>query len=120
MQEALSVIKPLASLSTKTWVLRATGKERMLEGKGMVQLMHAVEQISKPYLNIQRYKGLGEMNPDQLWETSMDVSRRTLLSVTIEDALKADAWFTTLMGDDVSGRKQYIEEYGHFVKNLDV
>ena len=71
-------------------------------------------------MNIQRYKGLGEMNPEQLWETSMNAETRTLLKVTIEDALEADAWFTTLMGEDVAGRKQYISEYGHFVKNLDV
>ena len=71
-------------------------------------------------MNIQRYKGLGEMNPDQLWETSMDSSTRSLLKVAIEDALEADHWFTTLMGEDVKGRKEFIEDYGQFVKNLDV
>ncbi len=71
-------------------------------------------------MSIQRYKGLGEMNPDQLGETAMEPTTRSLLQVTIQDALEADGWFTTLMGDDVSGRRNYIEEYGHFVKNLDV
>jgi DNA gyrase subunit B len=60
------------------------------------------------------------MNPEQLWETSMDHKVRSLLRVSIEDALEADRWFTTLMGDDVSGRKDYIERFGQFAKNLDV
>jgi DNA gyrase subunit B len=60
------------------------------------------------------------MNPEQLWETSMDQTKRALSQVKIEDALAADSWFATLMGDDVSGRKDYIEKYGHFVKNLDI
>ena len=57
---------------------------------------------------------------EQLRETSIDNKTRRLLQVTIEDALEADRWFTTLMGDDVKGRKEYIEQYGQFVKNLDV
>jgi DNA gyrase subunit B len=71
-------------------------------------------------MTIQRYKGLGEMNPDQLGETAMDVNTRSLLQVTIEDALAADTWFATLMGDDVGGRRDYIKTYGQFVKNLDI
>jgi len=59
------------------------------------------------------------MNPDQLWETAMDPKNRSLLQVNIEDAVSADAWFTTLMGEDVAGRKEYIEEYGHFA-NVDI
>lgn len=120
LQTLHSLIKPLARLETDQWTLKITDKERAVDGKGIVHLLNAVSLISKPYLHIQRYKGLGEMNADQLWETSMDKKTRRLLKVKIEDALKADAWFTTLMGDDVSGRKQYIEEFGHFVKNLDV
>ena len=60
------------------------------------------------------------MNPEQLWETAMDKKTRELLRVNIEDAVEADSWFATLMGDDVKGRKTYIEEYGQFAKNLDV
>jgi len=102
------------------WTLSIIGKDRSLENNGIVPLVRALSQISKPYMNIQRYKGLGEMNPDQLWETSMNAKTRTILRVSIEDALEADRWFTTLMGDDVQGRKEYIEEFGQFVKNLDV
>jgi len=119
-KELIPLLAPLDPVKNNPWLLQIIGKERNLQAQGVIPLINAIEQISKPYLNIQRYKGLGEMNPEQLWETSMDSSSRTLLKVTIEDALKADEWFNTLMGDDVGGRKDYIEEFGHFVKHLDV
>ena len=87
---------------------------------GLRDVLHAVEDEGRHGMTIQRYKGLGEMNPAQLWETTMDPQRRTVLKVTQEDAVRSDELFTTLMGEAVDPRKQFIEDHALEVKNLDV
>lgn len=115
----LELLKPL-SLVKNNWNLHTLEKNKSVEGNGLQKLTAGIYTISKPYLHVQRYKGLGEMNAEQLWETAMDPKTRSLLQVSIQDALEADSWFSTLMGDDVAGRKDFIEKNGRFVKNLDV
>jgi len=84
------------------------------------QIVSTIDKISHDEIYIQRYKGLGEMNPEQLWETTMNPDKRKLLQIKLEDTVEADLIFTTLMGDKVEPRKQFIETHALEVKNLDI
>jgi DNA gyrase subunit B len=84
------------------------------------ELFDFILTIAKKGINIQRYKGLGEMNPQQLWDTTMDPGERTLLQVTVEDSIKAEEIFSTLMGDQVEPRKEFIATHALEVRNLDI
>jgi DNA gyrase subunit B len=90
------------------------------DGYSLRDLLESVREAGRSGAQIQRYKGLGEMNPEQLWETTMDPKRRRLLKVVLQDPTDAELAFTTLMGDKVEPRRQFIEKHAKEVKNLDI
>ncbi|MFA5335403.1 MAG: DNA topoisomerase (ATP-hydrolyzing) subunit B [Candidatus Omnitrophota bacterium] len=99
---------------------KMTSEEDELEFNSLKDILENVRDRGKKGMSIQRYKGLGEMNPQQLWETTMDPEKRTLLKVTMEDAVEAEEMFTILMGDAVEPRREFIEKHAPEVRFLDV
>ena len=118
IRDLRTLARQFEELGTPPYILRNGEVEHT--ASDFPELLQAVNTAGIKDLNIQRYKGLGEMNPSQLWETTMDPTRRTLLQVTIEDAVEADYIFTTLMGDQVDPRKAFIEQHAKEVVHLDV
>ena len=98
----------------------AQAKDQQVKIDSLDDLVEFFIIAGKKGIAVNRYKGLGEMNPDQLWKTTMDPTTRTILKVEMEDAFEANQIFETLMGDEVEPRRRFIETHAHFVKNLDV
>lgn len=117
-EELLKYLQVMQTLGAGPFVLKGEKKESTVPN--VEALARRVSENAKEGFTIQRYKGLGEMNPEQLWETTMDPKRRTLLQVSVDDAVEADGIFSVLMGDQVEPRRQFIEENALRVKNLDV
>jgi DNA gyrase subunit B len=120
LAKLLNYYQPIHSFNEKEWKLVLREKDKIIEGKNILNFVQETTKLAKTFMTIQRYKGLGEMDPEQLWETTMDPQCRTFFKVTIDDALQADHWFSSLMGDDVQDRREYIEKHAHFVRNLDI
>jgi DNA gyrase subunit B len=113
-----SLSKRVAGAGPAPYTLNRNGDQEKFET--FETLVERISALAKEGQTIQRYKGLGEMNPEQLWETTMDPKKRSLLRVSVEDAVAADAIFTVLMGDQVEPRRAFIEENALNVKNLDI
>ncbi len=112
------VYQEIQEIAPPPYILLEKGKQVMVER--MEDLLQSLSHLGREGLSIQRYKGLGEMNPAQLWETTMNPEKRTLLKVRVEDAIEADETFSILMGDEVEQRRHFIEENALFVQRLDI
>src|SRR3989338_7228754 len=118
IEELKNLSKNFEKLGIPPWDVAVDGEAQTVED--LENLVKVVFDASKKGAYIQRYKGLGEMNPEQLWETTMDPKNRTILQVRVEDGIEADNIFTLLMGEDVAERREFIETNALKVRNLDI
>jgi DNA gyrase subunit B len=117
-QKSVQIYGDLQDLSRPPFVIQENGSQTTVASRAA--LLDHVMSAAKKDINIQRYKGLGEMNPEQLWETTMNPDKRTILNVQVNDAVETDEMFTVLMGDAVEPRRRFIEENALEVRNLDI
>jgi DNA gyrase subunit B len=117
-QKAVHLYGELQDLSRPPFVIAENGTSTIVDSRPA--LLEHIMSAAKKDLNIQRYKGLGEMNPEQLWQTTLNPESRTILNVQVNDAVETDEMFTVLMGDAVEPRRKFIEDNALDVKNLDI
>ncbi len=113
-------IKDFLPQEKEKFILANDENKEAVKCRSLKAVLDEVRKIATKGMHIQRYKGLGEMNPEQLWESTMDPEKRTLVKVTLEDAVEADRIFTLLMGEQPEPRREFIQAHAHEVKNLDV
>ncbi|HXX33476.1 MAG TPA: DNA topoisomerase (ATP-hydrolyzing) subunit B [Thermodesulfobacteriota bacterium] len=117
-RQLIQLYGEIREMAPPPYALVVKGREETVDSEE--KLLHSLYQAGKEGLNIQRYKGLGEMNPEQLWQTTMNPETRTLLKVKVEDAVEADETFSVLMGDEVEQRRRFIEDNALYVQHLDI
>jgi DNA gyrase subunit B len=117
-QELIKIFKETEELDNPPYVINDGKTEIRSDNKA--DLLHSVLELAKKGMKIQRYKGLGEMNPDQLWDTTLNPETRTLLQVSIDDGIKSDEIFTLLMGDEVEPRRDFIISNALYAENVDI
>jgi DNA gyrase subunit B len=118
LRQLMRISKELSGFNKRSYTIK--GEDEVKPINDAQQLVVELMEKAKKGLTIQRYKGLGEMNPEQLWTTTMDPEKRTLLKVQIEDAVEADDIFTILMGDKVEARRDFIQSSALEVTELDI